>query len=193
MASMVKVLVSACLLGEKVRYNGAAAAASSAILTQWLDEGRVVPFCPEVAGGLGVPRPAAEIAGGAGESVLAGLASVVTASGADLTSHFRRGAELALAAARANDARVAILKDGSPSCGSGSIHDGTFSGRKRDGQGVTTALLERHGIRVFSEAEFTDAANYLAGLERTTEAEQSTEEISQISSAVSRASARRAR
>jgi uncharacterized protein YbbK (DUF523 family) len=161
---MIKVLVSACLLGEKVRYNGASAAADSAILTQWVNDGRIVPFCPEVAGGLGVPRPAAEIAGGSGEAVLQGHASVATASGADVTDAFRRGAELALAAARAHDARLAILKDGSPSCGSASIHDGTFSGRKRAGPGVTTALLERHGIRVFSESEIADAAAYLKTL-----------------------------
>ena len=177
---MIKVLVSACLLGDRVRYNGASASASSAILTQWIDEGRVVPFCPEVAGGLGVPRPAAEISGGTGEAVLDGHASVMTGSGADVTDHFRRGAELALAAARAQNVRVAILKDGSPSCGSGSIYDGTFSGRKHTGHGVTTALLERHGIRVFSEAQFTDAAKYLASLDSTTftEGAGGTEEIS---------------
>ena len=58
---MIRVLVSACLLGEKVRYNGADAASGSRILEDWVREGRVVPFCPEVAGGLGVPRPPAEI------------------------------------------------------------------------------------------------------------------------------------
>ena len=158
------MLVSACLLGEKVRYNGAAAAADSAILAQWMKEGRVVPFCPEVAGGLGVPRPAAEIRGAGGEAVVQGRASVITAGGSDVTANFLRGAELALAAARSQNARLAILKDGSPSCGSGSIYDGTFSGTRRSGQGVTTALLERHGIRVFSERQLDEAAGYLAQL-----------------------------
>ena len=163
---MITILVSACLLGEKVRYTGASASTDSAILMQWLNEGRVVPFCPEVAGGLGVPRPAAEISGTSGEAVLAGHASVVTIDRIDVTEHFRRGAQLALAAAQAHNARLAILKDGSPSCGSGSIYDGTFSGRRRSGHGVTTALLERHGIRVFSEMHVSEAASYLETLER---------------------------
>jgi uncharacterized protein YbbK (DUF523 family) len=162
---MIKVLVSACLLGEKVRYNGASAAADNWILERWSREGRVVAFCPEVAGGLGVPRPAAEIAGTGGEAVLDGQASVITAAGVDVTDCFLRGAQLALAAAQSQNVRVAILKDGSPSCGSGSIYDGTFSGRKRPGHGVTTALLERHGIRVFSETQMSEAAACLETLE----------------------------
>jgi uncharacterized protein YbbK (DUF523 family) len=166
-ASMIKVLVSACLLGEKVRYNGASASTDSSILAQWLNEGRVVPFCPEVAGGLGVPRPAAEISGTGGAAVLDGQAAVITAKGTDVTESFLRGAQLALAAARSQNVRVAILKDGSPSCGSGSIYDGTFSGIQRPGHGVTTALLERHGIRVFSERDVDEAARYLRRIEET--------------------------
>jgi uncharacterized protein YbbK (DUF523 family) len=163
---MVRVLVSSCLLGEKVRYNGAAASSDDAILARWVGEGRVVPFCPEVAGGLGVPRPAAEIRGAGGEAVLDGTASVATRDGADVTAHFLRGAQLALAAARAHDASIAILKDGSPSCGSRSIYDGTFSGRARTGSGVTTALFERHGIRVFSERQLLEAEAYLKAIEQ---------------------------
>jgi uncharacterized protein YbbK (DUF523 family) len=162
---MIKVLVSRCLLGEKVRYDGRSAQAPNAILSRWLNEGRVVPFCPEVAGGLGVPRPAAEISGTGAEAVLDGSASVLTLDGADVTAHFLRGAQLALAAVRAHGARVAILKDGSPSCGSESIYDGTFSGRTRTGSGVTTALLERHGIRVFSERRLLEAEAYLKVIE----------------------------
>ncbi len=157
------VLVSACLLGERVRYNGRDAQASSAILERWRAEGRLVPFCPEVAGGLGVPRPAAEIQGGGGADVLAGRARVVTAAGADVTHAFERGAQLALAEAIAHDVRVAILKDGSPSCGTGQIADGSFSGGRRDAAGVTAALLERHGIRVFSEHQLAEADAYLRG------------------------------
>jgi uncharacterized protein YbbK (DUF523 family) len=162
---MIRVLVSACLLGEKVRYNGAAASSSNAVLARWLSEGRVVPFCPEVAGGLGVPRPAAEIREGGGEAVLDGNANVVTVAGADVTSNFVRGARLALEAARTQNVRLAVLKDGSPSCGSGSIYDGTFTGQKHAAHGVTTALLERHGIRVFSEQRLDEAAGYLERLE----------------------------
>jgi len=162
---MSRILVSACLLGERVRYNGASAAADSGILEHWLAEGRVVSFCPEVAGGLGVPRPAAEIAGADGAAVLAGEARILTRAGTDVTGQFLRGATLALDAARTQGVRLAILKDGSPSCGSTTIHDGTFTGTRRTGNGVTTALLERHGIRVFSEQEFEAASAYLAGVE----------------------------
>lgn len=162
---MSKVLVSACLLGEKVRYNGAAAPAADPILAKWIDEGRVVSFCPEVAGGLGVPRPPAEIQSGDGTNVLAATARIVTSAGADVTAHFVRGAELARASAVSHGARVAILKDGSPSCGTSWIYDGTFSGTRRAGPGVTAALLERNGIRVFSERELAEADHYLRTLD----------------------------
>ena len=162
---MIRVLVSACLLGEKVRYNGAAALSSSAWLTEWLAEGRIVPFCPEVAGGFGVPRPAAEIDGHAGAAVLDGQARVLTQAGADVTDGFLRGAHLALDAARAQNVCLAVLKDGSPSCASELIHDGSFSGRRHAGRGVTTALLERNGIRVFSEQRVDEAAAYLQTIE----------------------------
>lgn len=159
---MIKILVSACLLGENVRYNGASAPAHHDVLARWLDEGRVVRFCPEVAGGLGVPRPAAEIESADGAAVLDGLTRVVTREQADVTGHFVRGTHLALDAARGNGVRLAILKDGSPSCGTTAIYDGTFSGVTRRGPGVTAALLERHGIRVFSERQIEAAAAHLA-------------------------------
>ena len=162
---MIKVLVSACLLGEKVRYNGASAEVSDAILRKWMDEGRIVPFCPEVAGGLGVPRPPAEIVGGNGEAVLAGTAPIVTDQSVDVTLHFLRGARSALAAAQREHVGIAILKDGSPSCGSEFVYDGTFSGAKVGGHGVTTALLEQHGIRVFSEKHVREAADCLTKIE----------------------------
>jgi uncharacterized protein YbbK (DUF523 family) len=162
---MIRVLVSACLLGEKVRYNGADAASGSRILQDWLREGRVVPFCPEVAGGLGVPRPAAEIQGKGGASVLDGGGRVRTRSGDDVTGAFLRGAGLALAAARESGARLAVLKDGSPSCGSGFVYDGSFAGRRKADPGVTAALLQRSGIAVFSETRIEEAAAYLRSVE----------------------------
>jgi len=164
------VLVSACLLGEKVRYNGADAASGSRILEDWVREGRVVPFCPEVAGGLGVPRPPAEIQGAGGASVLDGAARVRTRTGLDVTGAFLRGAELALWAAREGGARLAVLKEGSPSCGSGFVYDGSFSGRRKDESGVTAALLQRSGIAVFSENRLEEAAEHLRVLETTTKA-----------------------
>jgi uncharacterized protein YbbK (DUF523 family) len=90
---------------------------------------------------------------------------VLTQAGRDVTEAFEAGAQLALEVARANAAPLAILKEGSPSCGSHRINDGTFSGRKIEGRGVTAALLERHGIRVFSEEEVVAAAEYLRVLE----------------------------
>ncbi|HEX2444522.1 MAG TPA: DUF523 domain-containing protein [Vicinamibacterales bacterium] len=162
---MIRVLVSACLLGERVRYNGADAAAGSPILDAWLAQGRVVRFCPEVAGGLGVPRPAAEIQGPGGPAVLEGRARVLTRAGTDVTANFLNGARQALDAAVAEGVRLAVLKDGSPSCGSGFVYDGSFSGRRTSDAGVTAALLEREGIRVFSEARLEEAEEYLRVLE----------------------------
>jgi uncharacterized protein YbbK (DUF523 family) len=152
---MVRVLVSACLLGERVRYDGRDAVSHDDVLARWSAEGRVVRFCPEVAGGLGVPRPAAEIRGD----------SVVTADGADVTASFVTGAERALEAALANGVRLAILKENSPSCGSTHVYDGTFTGTRVPGQGVTAALFEARGIRVFSEQTLAQAAAYLETIE----------------------------
>lgn len=164
---MIRILVSACLLGERVRYNGADATASSPILTRWLADGRIVPFCPEVAGGLGVPRPAAEIQGGDGASVLDGTARVITSAGLDVTAAFVEGATQAADRALLDNVHLAVLKDGSPSCGSRFIYDGSFSGTRREDRGVTAALLERRGIRVFSDRQLSEAADYLDQLERT--------------------------
>ncbi|MGW0805056.1 DUF523 domain-containing protein [Nonomuraea sp. NPDC002799] len=163
---MERILVSACLMGRKVRYDGGAKTSSDAWLAAWRAEGRLVPFCPEVEGGLRIPRPAAEIEGGAGgAAVLAGAARVLAADGSDVTAEFLAGARSALAAARAAGIRLAVLKEGSPSCGALSIYDGTFEGGRVAGQGVTTALLERHGIRVFNEDHVSQAADYLRVLE----------------------------
>jgi uncharacterized protein YbbK (DUF523 family) len=162
---MIRVLVSACLLGERVRYTGADAKTESPILARWLAEKRIVPFCPEVAGGLAVPRPPAEIRGGDGRAVWLGAASVAIQSGQDITAAFCRGARCALECAESEGVRLAVLKDDSPSCGSTSIYDGSFSGRKTAGQGVTAALLQAHGIRVFSDSALPQAERYLAELE----------------------------
>jgi uncharacterized protein YbbK (DUF523 family) len=162
---MMHVLVSACLLGQKVRYNGAAAFADDAILARWVEEGRVIPFCPEVAGGLSVPRPPAEIRREGGEAVLDRRAVVLTRDGLDVTAHFLDGARKALETARACGARIAILKDGSPSCGSTWIYGGAFNGDRQAAPGVTSALLARHGIRVFSEQQLGEADQYLKRIE----------------------------
>jgi|SRR5262245_23669650 len=163
--AMIKVLVSSCLLGEKVRYHGGDATCESGILDRWRAEGRLVPICPETAAGLPVPRPPAEIEGGDGHAVLDGSAFVSDSVGADVSVLFVQGADTALQAARSHGARLAVLKDGSPSCGSSYIFDGTFRGQRDHGQGVTAAALSRAGIRVFNERELDDAALYLDGLE----------------------------
>jgi uncharacterized protein YbbK (DUF523 family) len=159
-----RILISACLLGEKVRYNGRDAFTDSPIIARWHREGRIVPFCPEVAGGLGVPRPAAELQGGSGADVLDGLLRIATAAATDVTDAFLSGARRALATATAERVRLAVLKDGSPSCATTYLYDGSFSGRRRSGAGVTAALLERHGIRVFSERQLEEADAFLASL-----------------------------
>ncbi|MBW2249699.1 MAG: DUF523 domain-containing protein [Deltaproteobacteria bacterium] len=158
---MVKVLVSACLMGERVRYDGSQVPYDSAILRSWKHNGIIVPFCPEVAGNLPVPRPSAEIIKGTGTDVIEKNTGVFNINGKDVTESFIRGAEKALAVARKMQITIALLKDGSPSCGKTSIYDGSFSKVRRPGNGVTMALLEKNGISVFSEYEIKKAAAYL--------------------------------
>nr|WP_260408456.1 DUF523 domain-containing protein [Planomonospora venezuelensis] len=159
-------MVSACLMGRKVRYDGAAKTSGDALLATWRQEGRLVPFCPEVEGGLPVPRPAAEIESGAGgAAVLAGAARVLTAGGEDVTPAFLAGAQAALAVARSFGVKVAVLKEGSPSCGVLTLYDGTFRGRRLPGRGVTAALLELHGIAVFGEDRIAEAGVRLREIE----------------------------
>jgi uncharacterized protein YbbK (DUF523 family) len=159
-----RILVSACLVGRPVRYDGAAKPVHEALFERWRAEGRLVPFCPEVSGGLPVPRPPAELTGPA-EAVLDGTAEVRTGTGADVTEPFVRGARLALETAERAGARIAILKEGSPSCATRHTYDGTFSGTRTPGAGITTTLLRQAGIRVFNENEMEAAADYLAELE----------------------------
>lgn len=120
-------------------------------------------MCLELAGGLSVPRPPAEIAEGeAGQRVLSGAARIVDVHGTDVTAPFVDGAHTALALARAHDCRFAILADGSPSCGSSLIDDECFAGRRHAGAGVTTALLRQHGIAVFADTEIDALAARVA-------------------------------
>lgn len=160
---MQKILVSRCLLGHRVRYDGGASGPFDQ-LQLWLDEGRVVPLCPEVAGGLPTPRAAAEIPGGQGVDVLEGRAAVITTDGIDVSEQFLSGARQALELVQAHGIRIAVLKANSPSCGNRQTYDGTFSGVKVSGEGVTAALLRRHGVLVFSELELAEAAQALAAL-----------------------------
>ncbi len=161
---MEKVLISACLLGQRVRFDGKDARADDELLVRWSEEGRLVPVCPEVAGGLPVPRPPAELKGGDGSDALDGRAAVIDEGGADVTPCFEGGAWAAVDLARRHSIRIAILKESSPSCGSRFVYDGSFSRARIPGQGVTAALLRRHGLRVFSEEELPAAAAFLRSL-----------------------------
>jgi uncharacterized protein YbbK (DUF523 family) len=160
------VLVSACLLGQAVRYNATDRRCDDDVLRRWMADGIVVAVCPEVAGGLSVPRPAAEISGASGgAAVLRGQARVVATTGDDVTAAFVRGADQALARAEEQGIRVAVLKEGSPSCGSGYSYDGTFRGVRVPAPGVTAARLMEAGVRVFSEHQFAEADRCLRALD----------------------------
>ena len=142
-----------------MRYHGGDARREHPTLQRWQDEGRLVPLCPEVTGGLATPRPAAEI------SVTPEGRRVLTAAGTDVTRAFELGADAAAYACAAHGIRMAILKDGSPSCGSRSVHDGSFRGHRLNGQGVTAARLAADAIALFSEEEIDSASDYLKALE----------------------------
>ncbi|ANL33021.1 hypothetical protein AMC79_CH00917 [Rhizobium phaseoli] len=127
-----RILVSACLMGQTVRYDGRAKPLLHPAIDRWRAEGRLVTLCPEMSAGMKVPRPPAEIAGAAtGEEVLAGTARVVEITGGDVTEEFVQAAENAVALARQAGCRYALLIDSSPSCGSAFIYDGSFSGRRQ--------------------------------------------------------------
>lgn len=139
-----KILISSCLLGELVRYDGKINKLESHFIKKWLQQGILLAFCPEVAGGLAIPRPAAERQDDG---------SVKTQAGIDLSAAFQKGAEQALALALKFNIKVAVLTEKSPSCGSSQIYNGRFQRALIDGQGVTTQLLRANGIQVFNQFE----------------------------------------
>lgn len=146
---VAKKIVSACFAGINCRYDKRHNRIAD--IQELVEKGEAVPVCPEVLGGLSTPRNPAEIVGGDGEDVLDGKARVIDNQGNDVTEAFVRGAYEALNMAQSVGAKEAILKEKSPSCGSCQIYDGQFRGVKKAGQGVTAALLRRHGIKVVSE------------------------------------------
>lgn len=141
-ADGVPILVSACLLG--VPCNHRALASPSAAVASLGERHQLIPVCPEVAGGLPTPRPAAERQPDG---------RVLTTSGADVTDAYRRGADHTAALARAVGASEAVLKARSPSCGCASVYDGTFTRTLVEGEGLTAAALRAAGIRVVSEED----------------------------------------
>lgn len=138
-----KILISACFLGERVRYNGIVKPLVSKLLQQWQQQGRLFSICPEVISGLPVPRSPAEI-----NQI---TKQVITIDSVDVTKQFTYGAMQALLLCRLHNIKFALLKESSPSCGSNTIYDGKFNQKKISGEGVTTKLLREHGIKVFCE------------------------------------------
>ncbi len=147
-------IVSACLLGIHTRYDAGGFCNDS--LLKLAAEGRVIPVCPEQLGGCPTPRTPCEIIGGDGGDVLDGNCRVVSSKGEDMTSQYLKGAEETMKIAKACGAKRAILKARSPSCGFGSIYDGTFCGNMIRGNGVTAELLRRNGIEVSSEEQASE-------------------------------------
>ena len=147
------LLISACLLGVACNHEGRGS--PRAVVDELARHYRLVPVCPEVLGGLPTPRAAAELRGGDGADVVVGTgnARVVNVEGDDVTAAYRRGAEAAVAVARAVGAERAVLKARSPSCGSAAVYDGSFSRRLVPGRGVTAAALAAAGLEVGSEED----------------------------------------
>ena len=137
------MLVSACLLGLPCRYDGKEKAHPAVRSLLEREDLTLIPVCPEQLGGLPTPRPPSERRG----------ERVITRTGADVTEQYRRGAQQTLRLAQLYGCDCAVLTERSPSCGSGRIYDGSFSGTLTDGDGVTAELLRQHGIAVWGESE----------------------------------------
>lgn len=134
-------LCSACLLGIRCRYDGQGMPNEK--VREMAAREILIPVCPEQLGGLPTPRTPAEIRDG----------RVMTEDGRDVTEFFIRGARETLELARVYGIREAVFKQNSPSCGCGRVYDGTFSGKRIDGDGITTRMLKENGIRVVSDEE----------------------------------------
>ena len=138
---MERILISACLVGDDVKYNGGNN--YNPKIRKLLEKYELVPFCPEVEGGLPIPRHPCEQRG----------EQVVNDLGEDVTDNFINGAELALNICLYLKIKIAVLKERSPSCGTKTVYDGTFSHTIKEGMGVTAELLKRKGIAVYNEDE----------------------------------------
>lgn len=159
---MKKILISACLAGDRVRYDGKRVPVTDDLLIKWNRKGMLVKVCPEVSGGLKIPRPPAQIVNGNGMDVFKERSRVVDIDGHDVTGPFLRGAEYALTLVKKYKIEIAVLKEKSPSCGVHHIYDGRFVSNLIPGFGVTAAILKQNGIKVFSENEL-DQVKLLVG------------------------------
>lgn len=164
----MKLLISACLLGEKVRYDGGSHEHKlhdfQTQIQAWQQQQRIIPVCPETLGGLPTPRtPAEQQADG----------RIITRDGEDVSADFERGAYKTLQLAQQHQAQAALLTARSPSCGSHGIYDGSFSGKLIDGMGVTARLLTEHGIRCFRPDEFDQLLSYVGiGMDKSNDNEE---------------------
>ena len=149
----MKLMVSACLLGTCCRYDGGGY--DPMIFQNRLKKCTLVPVCPEQLGGLPTPRSPAERGG----------EHVRNCEGADVTAAFFAGASAALELAQREGCRCALLKERSPSCGSSVIYDGSFTGKRIPGEGVTAELLRCSGIAVFSENQLEELLAWIAAQE----------------------------
>ena len=152
---MKKILVSACLLGCECRYDGKSKPCDKVLALAEKKDTVLIPVCPEQMGGLPTPRIPSErqrTAKGTLRSITR-PGAVLAKDGKDVSSYYKKGAAMALEIAKLNKVDLAILKSGSPSCGKGIIYDGSFSGTKAPGNGITTELLLAEGYEVFSEEE----------------------------------------
>lgn len=136
-----KILVSACLLGIDCKYSGGNNYNEKVL--EYIKDYEVIPVCPEIMGGLSTPRPPSERVGN----------KVINNQNIDVTKEYIKGANETLKLAKLFDAKKALLKAKSPSCGKGKIYDGTFSGVLTEGNGVTAKLLKDNGIEVISEQD----------------------------------------
>ncbi len=141
-----KLLISACLYGKNTKYNGKNNKIDISLLENKYD---LVLVCPEVMGGLSTPRNPSEIKG----------EKVYSNQGLDVTENFNLGAKLSLDIVLNNNIKYALLKESSPSCGVNKIYDGTFSGKKINGMGITTKLLKENKITVYSEEDIDKLLN----------------------------------
>jgi uncharacterized protein YbbK (DUF523 family) len=142
---MTKICVSACLAGERCRYDGNTNEIPE--IRKLVEEGKAVPVCPEVWGGLPVPRIPSERRG----------TMVINREGTDVTEAYMKGSRQALETCLKEGCQTAVLKARSPACGHGRIYDGTFTKTLIDGNGTFADMLEEHGINVMTEEEFIHA------------------------------------
>lgn len=153
---MRKILVSGCLYGWHCRYDAVDCPCESPVFKKWKEEGRLVVACPEVDGGLKTPRPDSQRQGTTLDS------KVMACTGIDCTKEYYAGACVALKLAKEFDVICCIMKEDSPSCGSHTIYDGTFTDTKIEGVGMAVQMLQENGFKIFSENELDEAEKYIS-------------------------------